>query len=175
MREPADNASGGCQRARPDHGCCGRSGGRRARKGWIRAAILVLLSERPRHGYEMITELSERTNGSWTPSPGAIYPALQLLTDEGLISSEADGGRRKYTLTDAGQRAVAASEGAPAPWASMTAPANPTDDALQEALAQANAAASQVLFTGTAPQKVRASEVLVEARRALYRILAESE
>ena len=84
----------GCHRGRHGPGCCARNnGGRRARRGWIRAAILALLAERSMHGYEMISELSERTGGAWNPSPGAVYPALQLLADEGLIDPAEDGGR----------------------------------------------------------------------------------
>src|SRR3954449_8942429 len=68
----------------------GRGGGRgpRGRRGGVRAAILALLVERPMHGYEMIQELDQRTGGVWRPSPGSVYPTLQLLEDEGLITSE---------------------------------------------------------------------------------------
>ena len=86
----------------------GRGGGRswgRARRGDIRSAILALLAERPMHGYEIIGELSERTEGLWRPSPGSIYPTLQLLEDEGLVTaqSEEGGGKRRYSLTDDGR------------------------------------------------------------------------
>ena len=60
----------------------GRPGARpwgRARRGDVRSAILALLNERPMHGYEIIGELSDRTEGLWRPSPGSIYPTLQLL------------------------------------------------------------------------------------------------
>jgi DNA-binding PadR family transcriptional regulator len=175
VREPIDDFGGGCQRGRHGPGCCGRQGsGRRARKGWIRSAILALLAERPRHGYEMISELSERTGGAWMPSPGAVYPALQLLADEGLIESAADGGRRRYTLTEAGAAALAGLDES-APWASMVPTVDPADAALREAVAKADAAAAQVLATGTPEQKTGARAVLVEARRALYRILAEDD
>src|SRR5919106_1034527 len=64
----------------------GRHGrGRGGRRGNVRMAILALLLERPMHGYEMISELEERTGGVWRPSPGSVYPTLQLLEDEGLI------------------------------------------------------------------------------------------
>ena len=64
----------------------GGRGRRRRNRGDVRAALLALLSERPMHGYEMIQELDERTGGIWRPSPGSVYPTLQLLEDEGLIS-----------------------------------------------------------------------------------------
>ena len=65
----------------------GRRGGhsRRGRRGDVRAAILVLLAERPMHGYEIIQEVAERSQDLWKPSPGSVYPTLQLLVDEGLI------------------------------------------------------------------------------------------
>src|SRR5438067_13394684 len=83
----------------------GRRGGpgRRARRGDVRAAALALLSERPMHGYEMIQELEERTDGVWRPSPGAVYPALQLLEDQGLVTADAGAGKRLFSLTDAGR------------------------------------------------------------------------
>src|ERR687897_1351037 len=90
----------------------GRRRGRRGR-GDVRAAILALLAERPMHGYEMISELETRTGGVWRPSPGSIYPTLQLLEDEGLIVSEESEGRRRFTLTEAGR---AAAESTEHPW-----------------------------------------------------------
>lgn len=125
------------------------------------------------HGYEMISELSNRTNGAWVPSPGAVYPALQMLADEGLIDSASDGGRRRYTLTEAGRRLTADSDDTSAPWASMVKTTDPADAALRDAVAQTDAASAQILVTGTAEQKNRAREILVETRRALYRTLAD--
>src|SRR3979409_1598873 len=76
-------------------------GGPRARRGDVRAAILALLAERPMHGYEMIKEIDERTQGAWTPSAGSIYPTLQMLEDEGLIRGEESEGKRRLALTHA--------------------------------------------------------------------------
>ena len=76
----------------------GRGGGRgrhRVRRGDVRSAILALLDDRPMHGYEMITELEERTGGRWRPSAGSIYPTLQLLEDEGLVTAEQVDGRKR--------------------------------------------------------------------------------
>src|SRR3954452_17716485 len=80
----------------------GRRGGRGSRPN-VRPAVLALLLERPMHGYEMIQELDARTNGIWRPSPGSVYPTLQMLEDEGLIEAEATGGRKRYTLTADGR------------------------------------------------------------------------
>src|SRR3954470_19188127 len=88
--------------------------GTRAGKGEVRAAVLALLAEKPMHGYQIIREIEERSGGSWKPSAGSVYPTLQLLADEGLITAEESNGRKTYALTEAG-RAVAASE-ASTPW-----------------------------------------------------------
>ena len=101
------------QRSRHGYGRHEMSGGRghgrgrhRVRRGDVRSAILALLDDRPMHGYEMITELEERTGGRWRPSAGSIYPTLQLLEDEGLVTAEEVEGRKVYSLTDAGKKAA---------------------------------------------------------------------
>src|SRR5262245_6444272 len=93
-----------------------RGRGRGRGRGNVRTAVLALLLERPMHGYEMIQELDTRTGGIWRPSPGSVYPTLQLLEDEGLIVSEETDGRRRFTLTDQG-RAEASRAAENAPWA----------------------------------------------------------
>src|SRR5215472_8148609 len=83
--------------------------GPRARRGDVRAVILDLLAEgHPWNGYQIIQEIAERTQGVWRPSAGSVYPALQQLEDEGLISPEGEGRRRMYTLTDEGREYVGA-------------------------------------------------------------------
>jgi DNA-binding PadR family transcriptional regulator len=138
----------------------------------VRNAVLALLLERPMHGYEMIQELETRTGGIWRPSPGSIYPTLQLLEDEGLIAAEEDGGRRRFALTDAGRpEAEQAAENAP--WREFG------DDNVSQAQDYRDAifgimnALRQVGFSGTDEQRARALEVLVETKRKLYAILAE--
>ncbi|MCQ0006040.1 PadR family transcriptional regulator [Actinomadura madurae] len=97
----------------------GRGGrGRRTRRGNVRAALLALLAERAMHGYEMIQELDARTGGVWRPSPGSVYPTLQMLEDEGLVSSEEEGGKRLFSLTDAGREEASAQT--TAPWDEVT-------------------------------------------------------
>ena len=78
-------------------------GGRRARRGDVRTALISLLADNPMHGYDLIRELEQRSGGAWRPSPGSIYPTLQLLEDEGLVTSEERDGKRVYTITDAGR------------------------------------------------------------------------
>ena len=72
----------------------------------VRLAILSLLSEGPKHGYELMKEIESRSGGSYKVSAGSIYPALQQLEDEGLVTSEHREGRRIYQLTDSGRAEV---------------------------------------------------------------------
>jgi DNA-binding PadR family transcriptional regulator len=133
--------------------------------------VLALLAERPMHGYEMITELESRTGGIWRPSPGSVYPTLQLLEDEGLITSEESGGRRRFTLTDAGR--TEAQNAGPAPWAHVGDDAMQDFSDLRDVSFGAMNALRQVMMSGTEEQRRRAIEVIEEARKKLYAILAE--
>src|SRR5689334_6185891 len=81
-------------------------GRHRVRRGDVRSAVLALLDDRPMHGYEIITELEERTGGRWRPSAGSIYPTLQLLEDEKLVTAEEVEERKVYSLTEAGKEAA---------------------------------------------------------------------
>src|SRR6266702_2902933 len=149
----------------------GRRGrGRGARRGNVRAAILALLAERPMHGYEMIQELEARTNGVWRPSPGALYPALQLLQDEGLVTAD-DDGKRLLTLTEAGHAARAAAGDATNPWEQMSAGVPPMHRQLRDGVDQIGTAARQVAEVGTEEQKAAAAMILTDARKALYKLL----
>jgi DNA-binding PadR family transcriptional regulator len=149
----------------------GRGRGRRGR-GNVRAAILALLAERPMHGYEMIQELENRTGGVWRPSPGSVYPTLQLLEDENLIVGEEVEGRKRFALTDAG-RAEAERRAQRAPWEEATEGIAPVAFGLRNAIFQVGEAAWTVASAGTEAQQTRALEVLTESRRRLYAILAE--
>jgi DNA-binding PadR family transcriptional regulator len=99
---------------------------------------------------------------------------LQLLADEGLVTSEEEGGKRLFELTDAG-RAAAEQQDAVPPWEHIAHDADPTEISLRKAGGTLIAAAIQVSQAGSAAQKARAVEVLNEARRALYGILGEAE
>jgi DNA-binding PadR family transcriptional regulator len=122
----------------------------------------------------MIQELEARTGGVWRPSPGSVYPTLQLLEDEGLIAGEEGEGRRRFTLTDAG-RAEAERQGQRAPWEEVTAGVDPAAWSLRDAIAQTAQAAWSVGAAGTEAQQSRALEILNDARRRLYAILAEGD
>jgi DNA-binding PadR family transcriptional regulator len=161
----------------PGGGFGGPFGGRgpRRSRGDIRAAILALLHEGPKHGYQIIQELAERTDGAWRPSPGSVYPTLQALADEGLVRGvEEDGGRRLYDLTDTGK--APASEAATSPaWEAVAAEASEGDGphAMKRLAFGVGMAAMQVAQAGNAAQTEQAREILADTRRRLYRLLAD--
>jgi DNA-binding PadR family transcriptional regulator len=158
------------------HGGWGRRGfgppfrgpGGRRRRGDVRAAILALLAERPMHGYEMIQELEGRTSGAWRPSAGSIYPTLQLLEDEGLVTAEESEGRRRYALTDAG-RADAERLERP-PWEAIGEDASGVAG-LRDAGFQLGAAVMHVGRTGSSEQIAEVRDILADARRRIYAVL----
>lgn len=149
--------------------------GPKARRGDVRAAILAVLAEQPMNGYQIIQEIASRSGGAWKPSPGSIYPTLQQLEDEGLVTADAATGRRTFTLTDEGRTYVAEhAEEVTAPWEAMTASADDADG-LKPVLGQVGTALWQILAAGTPDQQSRARKALVELRRTLYGILADDE
>jgi DNA-binding PadR family transcriptional regulator len=125
------------------------------------------------HGYQIIQELAERSEGAWTPSPGSIYPALQLLQDEGLVTAAEAEGKRVFTLTEAGRTEAAARGDGPLPW--DAARAGDVVNALRDPAKSLLAAVQQVAAAGTPDQVSRAVAVLTSTRRELYRILAEDD
>jgi DNA-binding PadR family transcriptional regulator len=154
----------------------GRGRGRRARRGDVRTATLLLLAEEPRNGYQLMQEIEERSGGAWSPSAGSVYPALQLLEDEGLIRSEQVDGRKLLHLTDAGRKLVD-ERGAdqPAPWDQMAGDVPDDTRAIMKVVKEVMIAASQVMQSGSESQRVEARKLLVSLRRDLYRILAEGD
>ena len=149
-----------------------RKVGTRMGRGDVRAAVLALLAEKPMHGYQIIHEIEERSGGSWKPSPGSVYPTLQLLADEGFISAEESNGRKTYSLTDAGRQVADAAKEQPAPWEAQGAREGGRT-ALPKAGIDLAQAAAQVGRSGNAEQVKQAVAVLEEARRKLYSILAQ--
>ena len=152
------------------------SGGSRMARGDVRTAVLSLLAEKPMHGYQIINEIAERSGGTWKPSAGSVYPTLQLLADEGLIEAEEQNGRKTYSLTEAGRAVADETTETPAPWVSSSKDGN-RDNARFSALPKAGvdlaAAAAQVGRSGSPEQVQQTIEVLDEARRKLYSILAQ--
>jgi len=145
----------------------------RVGRGDVRAAVLALLAEQPMHGYQIIHEIDERSGGSWKPSAGSVYPTLQLLSDEGLISAEESNGRKTYSLTEAGRAAAAESGEKPAPWESTTRDHGRVT-ALPKAGVELAQAAAQVGRSGSPEQVQQAVEILDDARRKLYALLAQA-
>jgi len=161
----------------PGHPARRRGRRRGGRGGDVRAAALLLLAEQPAHGYQLIQEIAERSDGGWTPSPGSIYPVLQQLEDEGLIEFERVDGRKTATLTDDGRAYVEERrEELGTPWDDATRAGERTVvREASEALKGFVTAWRQVMHTGTPAQQARATAVLDDARRSMYGILANDD
>lgn len=147
--------------------------GRRAARGDIRAAILVLLGEKPSHGYQIIQELEARSGGAWRVSPGSVYPTLQQLEDEGLVRTVAgETERRVYELTDAGTAEAERLRGSAAPWDEVAGAVGDDFMELRDLVIGLVAATWQVARAGESTQLSAAKDVLRDARKRLYMILA---
>jgi DNA-binding PadR family transcriptional regulator len=144
-------------------------GGPRARRGDVRTAALILLAEEPRNGYQLMQEIEARSGGVWRPSPGAVYPALAQLEDEGLVRAEERDGRRTFVLTDAGRASVG---GLTAPWEEMSESVDGDVASLFRELRQVGMAAAQIAHVGTNEQIAQARAALASSRRTLYSLLA---
>jgi DNA-binding PadR family transcriptional regulator len=143
------------------------------RRGNVRAAILLLLEDTPRNGYQVMQELEERSGGAWRPSPGSVYPALQLLADEGLIRGETREGGTVYELTDAGRKHIEEHrEQLGSPWEVAGEGVPDSARELMHLAMQLGIAARQVIQAGSDEQTKAASEILTDARKKLYGILA---
>jgi DNA-binding PadR family transcriptional regulator len=158
----------------PPPGRPGPAKGTKASRGDVRAAILALLRDGPRNGYQIMSEIEERSGGAWRPSPGAVYPALSQLADEGLITSEESAGRRAYRLTDAGREYVEQNpEMARGAWESTQQQEAWQVPGLFAEAARLGSGIVQIAHAGL-PDQIRAAERLLEqTRRELYRILAD--
>jgi len=153
-----------------------RGRGRKARRGDIRTAALLLLNEEPRNGYQIMQEVEERSDGVWRPSPGSTYPALQQLEDEGLIRAQEVDGRKLFQLTDAGREYVQKrGEDKPAPWEQMSGDVSDQAHELGRLIREVASAFSQVVKTGSEAQMGEARKVLTTTRKDLYRILADGD
>jgi DNA-binding PadR family transcriptional regulator len=148
--------------------------GSRASRGDVRTAVLLLLQEKPQHGYQIIREIEQRSDGAWRPSPGSVYPTLQLLADEGLVVVADSAGRKTYSLTDEGEEAARTLAEDPAPWETPSVQDAARAAALPKAGMKLGQAVTQVATSGTREQSDAAIEVLEEARRKIYAILADA-
>jgi len=150
--------------------------GRRAARGDVRAAILVLLAEKPSHGYQIIQELERRSDGAWRASPGSVYPTLQQLEDEGLVRAvQAEGGRRVFELTDPGREEATRLSSGPAPWDQAAGAVGGDHRELRDQIRQLVGATAQVWRSGDPAHIAEARTILRDARRRIYLLLAGSE
>ena len=142
-------------------------------KGDVRSAILRLLAEEPLHGYEIIRRIEQNTDGAWKPSAGSVYPTLQLLADEGLVTAQTAHDRKVYALTDEGRTA---SEGVKAPWEAAD-PAESREPSGFGAVSKAGMdlaqAVTNVVRSGSPAQQAEVVELLETTRRKVYSILAQ--
>ena len=175
--QPADEHFQG-HRDRGEFGFGGpprRGGHRRTRRGDIRLALLSGLTDGPAHGYELIQRLSDRSGGRWKPSPGSVYPTLQMLEEAGFASSSQHDDKRVYAITEAGlvelQTKLAQADG-PMPW--MDAASGGGHDDLRKAIGQLVMAAKQIGMTDNHVHVETAAAIVTEARRKLYQLLAEA-
>jgi DNA-binding PadR family transcriptional regulator len=157
-------------------------GRRRHRRGDIKYVLLELLAEQPRHGYELIKELEQRYAGFYRPSPGSVYPTLQLLEEAGQLTSEPIDGKRVYTITESGRLMLAehqqrrAAEGAPSRrHAFRRGSAGPELDDLRRSVMALTAGVLQVARHGTPDQVHAAMTLLDTTRREIYTILARGD
>jgi DNA-binding PadR family transcriptional regulator len=147
----------------------GWGGARRMRRGDIRRAILVALREEPAHGYEVMRRLEEMSGGMWRPSPGSVYPHLQMLEDEGLVRATEEEGTRVYQLTETG---LAEADADPRlPWERGEGDDNIRQ--LRESMGQLFLAAKQLSGAGDQSHVQRGIDIIRKARQEIYRILAE--
>ena len=149
--------------------------GPRASRGDVRAAILGLLAEAPMHGYQIIKEIEARSSGVWTPSPGSVYPTLQHLEDEDLVTSDLHDGKKVFSITESGRAAYQVRGGSKAPWEEVGDDVDDTLIELRDGIGQVAGAVRQIARGGTAAQVLAAKRILADTRRALYRILAEDD
>ena len=144
------------------------------RRGDVRSALLIALLDGPGHGYELIQALETKTDGRWRPSPGSVYPSLQLLADEGLVTATDRDGKRTFELTDAGRAEAEARIAAQGyPWEAMDR-GRGDHSALRIAVRDLHQAAKQVGFTASPEVVERATEIVTQARKDLYRLLADA-
>lgn len=142
------------------------------RRGDVRSALLVALLDGPGHGYELINLLEEKSDGRWRPSPGSVYPTLQMLADEGLATSSEHDGRNVFAITDEGRtKAEERVESHGLPWESMDSTSEHGN--LRFAIRDLHQAGKQVAQSGTPETVEKATEILNQAKKSLYKLLAE--
>jgi len=151
-----------------DWGGFARQWGRVTRRGDIKYLVLEAVAEGPRHGYDIITKIEERYGSR--PSPGSIYPTLQMLEDAGHVTSSEDDGKRVYTITDSGRQLL---EKRPA--------ADDDDELAEDARHRVGAAAKRLMMAlmgarGSSDAALdKVAQTLEKARKEIYSILSGDE
>ena len=146
----------------------GHGEGPRTRRGDVKFFILEVLEKGPRHGYDVISALEEKTGGKYRPSPGSVYPTLQLLEDGGFATSETIDGKRVYTITDAGRALL--KDRAP-----EVAPDRTEEDDLRSVFFKLAEAVRQAASVAGTAEQAKLREILTSARREIYKVLAEAD
>jgi DNA-binding PadR family transcriptional regulator len=161
----------------PDSSYRRKQGGRgRRNRGVVRAAVLLLLDEKPRHGYEILTELADRSDGTWRPSPGSVYPVLKALAADGFVRPEQVAGRRVFHLTAEGRTFVDSQRDSwGKPWQTDSPATTPGLDDLRDETRQLFGAVRQVGQAGNEQQLRLAAATLARSRKAIYLMLAGVE
>ena len=144
------------------------------RRGDIRTALLAVLAEEPGHGYDVMQTLEEKTGGAWRPSPGSVYPTLQLLEDEGMVRSVERDGKRIFEITDAGRTEVnrRVEDAGGLPW-ELAGRTGGRGNELRDAIGMLYLAAKQVTTTGDPGQSQRVLDIVNDARKKVYQLLAD--
>ncbi|MEU8195642.1 PadR family transcriptional regulator [Microbispora amethystogenes] len=144
--------------------------GPRVRRGDVRTALLRLLTEEPRNGYQLIEEIERRSGGIWRPSPGSVYPALQQMEDEGLVAGEDASGSRAYRLTGEGRSHA---DPRAEPWADVRRSLPEDRHELRLLWGQLGEAFVHLTHVADDRQVAETKKLLRSTRQAMFRILAE--
>ena len=146
----------------------GQGEGPRARRGDVKYFILEVLEKGPRHGYDIISALEQKSGGRYRPSPGSVYPTLQLLEDGGYATSETVDGKRVYTITDAGRALLKGK-------VPEVEPDRVEEDDLRSVFFKLAEAVRQAANVAGPADQEKLREILTKARREVYKLLADAD
>ena len=146
---------------------------RRAKRGDVKYIILAALAEKPMHGYDIIQTLEQRHEGWYRPSPGSIYPTLQMLDDGGFVTSEQVDGKKVYTITAAGKKLLA--ERSDDSDDSGDADSGMDWSEMRDSAFKFIAAVRQGVTHEDPQVREQVRRIVDEARKKIYKILAEEK
>jgi DNA-binding PadR family transcriptional regulator len=145
----------------------------RARRGDVKFIILAALNEKPMHGYDIMRTLEEMHKGKYRPSPGSVYPTLQMLEDGGFVTSEQVDGKRVYTITEAGKKLLAERDSEARGFEDDEDESRGEWGETRDAAWRFIAAARQGIMHENPRIREQVRKVVDEARKAIYKILAD--